>query len=310
YKMNATKELITNFVAGSAGGTACVYCGQPLDTIKVKLQTFPSLYKNAFDCFRSTLKTEGIYGLYKGSVPALVCNVSENAVLFVALGYMKSLVGSIRHKRPDDLSNLENASAGSLASIFSAMVVCPTELIKCRMQAMTELQLNWHKKVGVKIFSGTKDVCGPWGVLRSMIKTNGILSPFEGLTSTWVREMPGYFLFFYGYEFTRGALASKGQSKDDIEAWKTVIAGGTAGLFLWVAIFPIDVIKSRIQVLSAAGTQYGFTRTLKVVVQTEGLGALYNGLLPMIVRTYPANGALFLAYEWARKGFGGAIGLE
>nr|XP_002132089.1 mitochondrial ornithine transporter 1 [Ciona intestinalis] len=299
--MNAAKELITNFVAGCAGGTACVYCGQPLDTVKVKLQTFPSLYKSALDCFRSTLKNEGIQGLYKGSLPALLCNVSENAVLFVALGYMKSVIGAVVHKHPEQLSNLENASAGSLASIFSAMVVCPTELIKCRMQAMAELQAT-GKVEAQRI--------GPWGVLRSMIKTNGILSPFQGLTSTWLREMPGYFLFFYGYEFTRGVLASKGQSKDDLEAWKTVIAGGTAGLLLWTAIFPIDVVKSRIQVLSAGGTQYGFTRTLRIIVRTEGVGALYSGLFPTIVRTYPANGALFLAYECARKNFGNAIGLE
>lgn len=44
-----------DLLAGSAGGTANVLVGQPLDTIKVKMQTFPHLYKNTMICFKQTL---------------------------------------------------------------------------------------------------------------------------------------------------------------------------------------------------------------------------------------------------------------
>lgn len=37
-------------------------------------------------------------------------------------------------------SDLQKASAGSLASIFSSMAICPTELVKCRLQAMHEME--------------------------------------------------------------------------------------------------------------------------------------------------------------------------
>ena len=50
-----------------------MYTGQPLDTIKVKMQSFPHLYNNAFTCFKQTYAKDGIYrGLYAGTVPALV----------------------------------------------------------------------------------------------------------------------------------------------------------------------------------------------------------------------------------------------
>lgn len=42
------------------GGSACVFVGQPLDTVKVKMQTFPLLYKNGLFCFVQTFKKEGI----------------------------------------------------------------------------------------------------------------------------------------------------------------------------------------------------------------------------------------------------------
>ena len=49
------------------GGTASVYVGQPLDTVKVKMQTFPSMHRNALKCFVQTFKQDGIWkGLYAG----------------------------------------------------------------------------------------------------------------------------------------------------------------------------------------------------------------------------------------------------
>jgi solute carrier family 25 ornithine transporter 2/15 len=37
------------------------------------------------------------------------------------------------------------------------------------------------------------------------------------------------------------------------------------------------------------------------IYRKEGLGALYNGLTPTLIRTFPATGALFFAYEYSRK---------
>ena len=33
----------------------------------------------------------------------------------------------------------------------------------------------------------------------------------------------------------------------------------------------------------------------------EGAGALYRGIAPALIRTFPANAALFLAYESTKK---------
>lgn len=48
-------------------GIANVYAGQPLDTVKVKMQAFPSLYKSGTKCFSDTLRSDGIRGLYAGT---------------------------------------------------------------------------------------------------------------------------------------------------------------------------------------------------------------------------------------------------
>lgn len=51
---------------------------------------------------------------------------------------------------------------------------------------------------------------------RNIIRTEGIRGLFRGLTTTFMRECPGYGCFFGGYELTRSLLISKNQKKEDI----------------------------------------------------------------------------------------------
>ncbi len=50
------RQVVIDFIAGSLGATTSVYVGQPLDTLKVKMQTFPKLYPSLGICFRFELQ--------------------------------------------------------------------------------------------------------------------------------------------------------------------------------------------------------------------------------------------------------------
>lgn len=289
------KQAIIDFTAGAAGGTACVLSGQPFDTAKVKMQTFPSMYRGFVHCFLSTCRQVGVRGLYKGTTPALIANISENAVLFLSYGLCQDAVRFLSGAEKNvHLSDIQKASAGSLASIFSSLVLCPTELVKCRLQAMHEMEESG------KVAKGQKS--SVWSVVKTVLKTDGPLGFYQGLTSTVVRELPGYFCFFGAYELCRSAFAQHMKTdKDGIGILPLMFSGGFGGACLWLAVYPIDCVKSRIQVYSLAGRQAGFMKTFMTIVRTEGFTALYSGLTPTMIRTFPANGALFLAYETSRK---------
>ncbi|XP_046978910.1 mitochondrial ornithine transporter 1 isoform X2 [Vanessa cardui] len=236
------KSGLIDFTAGSLGGIAVVYVGQPLDTVKVKMQTFPHLYKGMFHCLKQTLHNDGIIrGLYAGTTPAIMANVAENSVLFAAYGYCQKFVCN----------------------------VIGTEV------KITPLQLT-----------------------QQIFKQYGIQGLFRGLVPTIMREMPGYFFFFGGYEGTRELLAKPGQSKDEIGFVKTMIAGAVGGLVLWTVIFPSDVIKSRIQI---SNKSQKFLTVGMDIIKKEGVLALYNGLKPTLVRTIPATAVLFVVYEYSKK---------
>ncbi|KAM6946472.1 solute carrier family 25 member 15a [Aplochiton taeniatus] len=289
------KQAIIDLSAGALGGTACVFTGQPFDTAKVKMQTFPTMYRGFLHCFASTYKQVGLRGLYQGTTPALLANIAENAVLFMSYGCCQDAVRLItKMDRGAPLSDMQKACAGSLASIFSSLALCPTELVKCRLQAMHEMEASG------KIASGQKSTV--WAVVRAVLKQDGPLGFYQGLTTTVVREVPGYFCFFGAYELCRSKFAqSMDKDKDNIGVLPLMLSGGLGGACLWLVVYPIDCVKSRIQVHSLVGRQEGFIKTFMGVVRSEGVKPLYSGLTPTLIRTFPANGALFLAYEVSRK---------
>ena len=148
------------------------------------------------------------------------------------------------------MTPLENAFSGSLAAVFAATVLCPTELVKCKLQAAREM----------------KQKCTPFSVCRDIAKTTGVRGFFVGMTPTLAREVPGYFFFFGAYETCRYLLTEEGQRKEEIGLAKTAIAGSAGGMALWTSIYPADVVKSRMQV-TGGGT---FMSTLMTVVKENG----------------------------------------
>merc|ERR1712088_1042866 len=265
-QVNAARDGVIDFVAGAIGATVSVYVGQPLDTVKVKMQTFPHLYPNLVDCTKQTLLKDGLArGLYAGTVPSLAANIGENSVLFAAYGGCQKLVASATGvEKTENLGMFANGVSGFLAAFWSSLVLCPTELVKCRLQAMRESEALAGRpppKIGPGKLTG---------------------------------EMPGYFFFFMAYEATRHVLTPAGKTKDEIGALRTVVAGGVAGVTLWTIIFPADVVKSRLQV---SGASTPMLAVMGDILKKEGLARLYSGLGPTLLRTFPATGALFLAYE-------------
>lgn len=56
-----------------------------------------------------------------------------------------------------------------------------------------------------------------WSVVRFIIRNEGPLGFFQGLTTTIAREVPGYFCFFGAYELCRTTFADYMKcGKDDI----------------------------------------------------------------------------------------------
>merc|ERR1712142_1197319 len=63
----------------------------------------------------------------------------------------------------------------------------------------------------------------------------------------------------------------------------------------------MDVVKSRLQA-APDGMYKGALDVLQQTLKNEGVGALWKGAVPVLLRAFPANAACFLGYEAAMFG--------
>jgi len=69
--MPDTLSTPSHLFAGSLSGISQVLTGQPFDTLKVRLQTNPQVYKTTIQALKLTIQQEGISALYKGTMAPL-----------------------------------------------------------------------------------------------------------------------------------------------------------------------------------------------------------------------------------------------
>lgn len=104
---------------------------------------------------------------------------------------------------------------------------------------------------------------------------------------------------------------------------KVLLCGGLAGIVTWSSIFPLDVVKTRVQTQllpsapvqttehqallrpgGAIGTSRGRLSTLEVARQayhSEGASVFFRGLGICSVRAFVVNAVQWAVYEWMMR---------
>lgn len=296
-------------VASIFGSAACVYTGQPLDTIKVRMQARPDAFSGVWQCLRKTLAEERVSALWKGSTPALSGAVMENMVAFGVNEQLKRLF-------PDDARPTgvpppwwQPIAFGGATGVFTTVVLCPSDVIKCKVQVGRSLRNATKGASGEAIGGGGFAGAGPAGaealrmpvlnagqMTRHVLRTQGVRGLFVGLGAQFARDVPFYASFFGTYEI----VVDQGKSlpyKIPLDLLY-LFAGGMAGVVGWAVVMPIDTAKSIIQ---TASKPESLMKTIVKVSETQGWRSLFTGLNAALIRAFPANAALFLGYEVARR---------
>jgi len=86
----------------------------------------------------------------------------------------------------------------------------------------------------------------------------------------------------------------------------SLACGSAAGLCAKVTVYPLDVIKKRLQmegfqygrvVVGSARHYHGFVHCARQIITYEGLRALYKGLGPSVLKALVTTGLHFSTYE-------------
>ncbi|KAI0047944.1 mitochondrial carrier [Auriscalpium vulgare] len=291
-------KTVKDLTAGTVGGIAQVLVGQPFDIVKVRMQTAAKgTYSGMLDCAGGILKNEGPLAFYKGTLTPLlgigVCVSIQFGILESTKRYFATQNTRNGQGGPDGklLTSAQLFTAGVLAGLGNGFVSGPVEHIRIRLQT----QSNTHP-----IYSG------PLDAIKKISAAHGIKGIYKGQNVTFVREAAGYGVYFWAYEkLVQREMAKKGIRREEIGASSAVLYGAAAGYVLWAVIYPIDMIKSRMQTdgfTPSTGQKYRSTLDcVRTVWRTEGISAFTRGLGPTLIRSPFANGATFLGFEMANR---------
>jgi len=277
------KSGINEFIAGCMGGFTQVIIGQPFDIVKVRLQTQKAgevLYSSAIDCLKKIVKNEGgPLGLWKGSLPPLLGVGAATSIQFGVNENTKALLQSITQQK--DLPMAYLALCGALAGIANYFVSCPAEHIRIRMQSQGTMANPPYKS--------------SMDCIQKISSKQGVKGMFKGGAPTMWREAIAYAIYFSVYDWCIKKIAP---GKENPEVHKVAFSGAFAGVCFWFAVFPIDVIKTKMQIDNFENPQYKNMRDcIKQTYKSQGFGGFWKGLMPCLVRAVPVNGGSFVAYN-------------
>ncbi|KAF9465584.1 mitochondrial carrier domain-containing protein, partial [Collybia nuda] len=288
--------------------------GFPFDTVKVRFQSphIAQKYHSTIHAIATIVREERFLGLYKGISSPLATVALMNGLVFASYRFLMKLQLDHADAIPT-LTQITLAGAGS--GIVSSIITTPTELIKIRQQSL--LTPTSARQVALQIF-----------------KEAGVRGLYRGITATALRDC-GYGAYFAAYEATSRYLSAPSPLQSDnltthleVEtgtnklSWASLlIAGGVAGIIGWLATFPLDVVKTRIQgshkiiaplasfdpstsllEVGASSTRdiNPYRTTLSTIINSyhaEGFSVFFRGLSPTLIRAIPVNMMTFATFE-------------
>ena len=207
----------------------------------------------------------------------------ENTFLYENfLDYPIETKENYKEYKYDDKHYQHFISAG-IACMISRTITAPLERLKILYQVNISKSPN--------ILSG----------LIQVYKKDGFTGLFRGNTMSLLKSTPDTAIKFYFFEKTKYLL--KTHPEEELSSNKLFIAGATGGVIANIAVFPLDVIKTRI---SAApnGTYNGIIDAIEKISKENGARSFYKGIQASICCTIPNTGLNLSFYELLKRLFG------
>ncbi|KAF8591768.1 mitochondrial carrier [Ramaria rubella] len=97
-------------------------------------------------------------------------------------------------------------------------------------------------------------------------------------------------------------MTSTTTQRKPLPFWANFTAGAIAGVSEILTFYPLDVVKTRMQ-LETGKSSLGLVGSLRSIVAQEGVGRLYRGLAPPLMLEAPKRAVKFAANDFWGKAF-------
>ncbi|MBW0465358.1 hypothetical protein O181_005073 [Austropuccinia psidii MF-1] len=306
----------------------------PLDSIKSRLQV--SNYNSVTECVQKTYAEEGPKGFYRGiAIPMLTITLVRTLSFAIYNDTKTSLHQRQILSSPSIRDIALSGLAGGMASgLLISVGSCAFELVKIRAQLESAIAAKQGRPL--------KDI-NTWQGAKEIIASHGVKGLYYGFNLHCLRDTLGTGIYFMGYDsarcfaerkidqIERKGLLEGGSSDGFILPRSTLpfLCGSTCGVLSWFLIYPLDVVKSRLQrdALASSKVQTGFSQPNNQSIRTishvrksfgfkavfdlfhelvskskgGGLKSLYSGLSISAFRSFFQHGIMWTILESASR---------
>ncbi|OUM60731.1 hypothetical protein PIROE2DRAFT_13459 [Piromyces sp. E2] len=130
----------------------------------------------------------------------------------------------------------------------------------------------------------------------NIFKANGVRGLYRGFLFQGFRDALGTGSYFCAYEITKRLLTMGDKESTHVTHF---FAGGIAGIASWICIFPVDLVKSKLQIDAKSKHKMYKSQLecIKQIYRTGGIKAFYQGISSCLIRAFPVHALNFVVYE-------------
>uniref|UniRef100_A0A1I8C1N1 Calcium-binding mitochondrial carrier protein Aralar1 n=1 Tax=Meloidogyne hapla TaxID=6305 RepID=A0A1I8C1N1_MELHA len=174
--------LYGEILAGFSAGTCQVAVTNPLEIIKIRLQTAGEIINGPKVRLLDVIKDLGFKGLYKGSRACWLRDIPFSGIYFPVYAHMKLLTADSQGLN----SPYSLLASAMIAGVPAAALVTPADVIKTRLQVAS--------RAGQTTYTGVIDC------FRKLLHEEGPSSFWKGATARVFRSSPQFGVTLLSYE--------------------------------------------------------------------------------------------------------------
>jgi len=290
--------LLPKVINGGIAGIIGVTCVFPLDLVKTRLQNQKAgpngemMYSSMLDCFKKTYRSEGYFGMYRGSAVNILLITPEKAIKLAANDYFRQRLT----KKDGTLPVTREMMAGGSAGLCQIVVTTPMELLKIQMQdagrVAAQLKASGQSTANLPKISALS-------VTKELLKAKGILGLYKGTGATMLRDVSFSMVYFPLFANINKMGPRKSPGSSEAVFWWSFVSGMVAGSISAAVVNPADVVKTRLQLLNKGAsdeTYSGIVDAFRKIYRNEGPKAFLKGALCRMIVIAPLFGIAQMVY--------------
>jgi solute carrier family 25 phosphate transporter 23/24/25/41 len=284
--------LLVNTTTRTETALGALKQGRPLMALKYAAQPFT-------DAVKDLSRSGGARGFFAGNGLNVVKIMPETAIKFGSYEAAKRALANLEgHDDPKNIHSVSKFAAGGLAGMIAQFCVYPLDTLKFRLQCET-------------VKGGLTGSALVRQTAANMYADGGVRACYRGVTMGLVGMFPYSAIDMATFEFLKKSYKNwyakyTGCHEDDAKPGNiaTGIIGATSGAFGATVVYPLNVVRTRLQTQGTVmhkATYTGIWDVTQKTIQREGYRGLYKGLTPNLLKVAPALSITWVTYENMKK---------